>query len=105
MSFRTYGGWRRARGVGLFGLGAGATLVVLGCLLAPVLMVNFSRQIAVLMVLPCVLVVGLLVTRIEGVPVGDLIIQRVQWWWGSTRGYSSLRAGVVIEHPRAWQLP
>ena len=30
---RTYGGWRRRRGIGLFGLGAAGTLAVLGALL------------------------------------------------------------------------
>ena len=30
---RTYGGWRRRRGIGLFGLGAAGTLAVLGTLL------------------------------------------------------------------------
>ncbi|NLT55286.1 MAG: hypothetical protein GXX79_12155, partial [Actinomycetales bacterium] len=32
---RTYGGWRRARGIGLFGAGPVGTVVVLGCVLVP----------------------------------------------------------------------
>ena len=31
---RDYGGWRRRRGIGLFGLGAAGTAAVLGALLA-----------------------------------------------------------------------
>ena len=32
---RTYGGWRRARGIGLFGVGPVGTVVVLACLVIP----------------------------------------------------------------------
>ncbi len=34
---RDYGGWRRRRGIGLFGLGAAGTVAVLGALLALVI--------------------------------------------------------------------
>ena len=39
---RTYGGWRRARGMGLFGVGPVGTVVVLACLVIPLLLAAVS---------------------------------------------------------------
>ena len=41
---RTYGGWRRSRGIGLLGLGPAATFVLLGCFAALILIAAFSLQ-------------------------------------------------------------
>ena len=35
---RTYGGWRRTRGMGLFGLSSVGTVVVLACLVIPLVL-------------------------------------------------------------------
>ena len=42
---RTYGGWRRSRGIGLLGLGPAATFVLLGCFAALVLVAAFSLRL------------------------------------------------------------
>ncbi len=102
---RTYGGLRQSRGIGLFGLGSGATALMLACIAVPILSFNVSGRLALVLAIPCAVVAVFLVVRIDGVPLGDMILRRVQWWLGSLRGYPSLRAGVVLEHPRAWQLP
>jgi hypothetical protein len=102
---RTYGGWRRTRSMGLFGVGPIATVVVLGCVVLPVLVGAVSLRAGMVVAVPAALLAGLTLARLDGVPIGHLVHRRLRWTWGSARGYTSLRAGVVVEHPRAWQLP
>ncbi|MCI2238111.1 hypothetical protein MO973_09650 [Paenibacillus sp. TRM 82003] len=102
---RTYGGWRRTRGIGLFGLGATATLVVLACAVVPLLGLAVSVRAGLVLAVPCALVATVTCLRVDGVPFSHLVVRRCQWRWAVARGYTSLRAGVVSEHPSAWQLP
>ncbi|NAZ81037.1 hypothetical protein GTR02_04305 [Kineococcus sp. R8] len=102
---RTYGGWRRTRGIGLFGLGATATLIVLGCAVVPLLGLAIDVRTGLTLAVPCALVTLVTCARIDGVPFSHLVIRRCQWRWAVARGYTSLRAGVVSDHPSAWQLP
>ncbi|WP_206691311.1 SCO6880 family protein [Quadrisphaera sp. INWT6] len=102
---RTYGGWRRTRGIGLFGLGAVATAVVLACIVLPLLALSTSVRAGLVVALPCGLVAVLTVARFDGAPLTDVVLRRGQFTWARMRGYTSLRAGVVVEHPSAWQLP
>lgn len=102
---RMYSGWRKTRGLGLFGLGMTGTFIVIACLIVPLILISINILVALIVLIPCGIVVGFLVTRVDGVPLGNLLAQRLQWWWGGVRGYHSLRSGVVLDHPRAWQLP
>ena len=102
---RTYGGWRRARGIGLFGLSAGATFVVLLCAVAVLVAATFSLLAGAIVAVPAGLVVALTTARWDGVPITHLAARRVRWWWARSRGYHRLRAGVLVEHPRAFELP
>jgi hypothetical protein len=43
---RTYGGWRRARGMGLFGVGPVGTVVVLACLVVPLVLAAIALPLA-----------------------------------------------------------
>ncbi|MEU8309851.1 SCO6880 family protein [Actinomadura sp. NPDC048955] len=102
---RTYGGWRRRRAIGLLGLGTGGTLALMGALVLVIVSGAVSLH-ALLVAGPCALVVGALtVVRVHGVPLGQLALQHSRWWYAAKRGYTKYTAGVVIDHPRAFQLP
>ena len=102
---RTYGGWRRRRGIGLFGLGAAGTLAVLGALLA-VIIAATADAAALLYVAPPILVAGGLgVIRIGGEPLALAAVRRLRWWHGSARHYTRYRAAVVAERSPAFQMP
>jgi hypothetical protein len=102
---RDYGGWRRRRGIGLFGLGATGTLAVLGALLA--LMTAATADPAALLYVgpPVLLAMAFGLTRIGGEPLALATMRRLRWRYGSARNYTSYRAAVVAEHFPAIQMP
>lgn len=102
---RTYGGWRRRRGLGLFGLGLTGTLVLLATIVVVLLTASISITALVYVLPPAATGIAVCLVRIGGIPVGLVVIQRVRWWRAASRGYTRYRAGVVVEHPRAFQLP
>jgi hypothetical protein len=102
---RTYGGWRRARGMGLFGLSSVGTVVVLACLVTPLVIGAASLQAGLIAAVPAGLVVLVTLLRVDGVTVGQVLQRTLRWWWGSLRGYGTFRSGAVVEHADAWRLP
>jgi hypothetical protein len=102
---RDYGGWRRRRGIGLFGLGPAGTLAVLGALLALGIAAT-ADPAAVLYVAPPVLAaVALGLARIGGEPLAFAAVRRLRWRYGSARKYTSYRAAVVAERSPAFRMP
>ena len=102
---RTYGGWRRSRGMGLFGLGPIQTLTVLGAIAVLIIGGTFSVYALAVLALPCLGLVALIVVRWDGVPLVAGIVQRWRWLAGGTRGHTSYRSGVMVAGEHAWQLP
>lgn len=102
---RLYGGWRRTRGMGVWGLGTGATVVVLGCVLVPLLLAAASLRLGMTVAAPAAVVAGLTTARIGGVPLGHVVVRRVRWIWGSVRGRRSLRAGALAAAEGGLHLP
>jgi len=102
---RTYGGWRRSRGIGLFGVGAVASLIVVGTVAVLISSIAISLLLFVVLLVPGAVVITGCVGRWNGTPLGHVVVARVRWWWGCMRGYTSYRAGIIVDHPRAWQLP
>ncbi|MFD0690943.1 SCO6880 family protein [Actinomadura fibrosa] len=102
---RTYGGWRRRHPIGLLGLDTTSTFIVLACAMLLVLVAAVAPQALVFLVPPVVLAGGLGLVRIGGVPVGRLALARCRWHWGVFCGRNRYRAGVVVDHPCAFQLP
>jgi hypothetical protein len=102
---RTYGGWRRSRGMGLMGLGSAQTLVVLVALTALIISVSASPKAGMVVAVPALLLIGGTVLRWDGVPLLHGVLERIRWFWGSTRGYTAYRSGVTVAHPQAWRLP
>ncbi len=103
--FRLFGGWRKTRGMGLWGLGPAATAVILCCALAPLLLASASLRLGLIASAPAAAVVGLTLTRVRGVPLGHVAYRRALWAWGTLRGRRSLRAGAAVVLEDAWQLP
>ena len=102
---RTYGGWRRRRGIGLFGLGATGTLAVLGALLALVIVATADAAALLYVAPPVLLAGGLGLARIGGEPLALAAVRRLRWWHGSARNYTRYRAAVVAELSPAFQMP
>ena len=102
---RTYGGWRRSRGMGLLGLSSGQTLVVVVALTALIVAASLSSTALAVVILPAAVTVGGTVLRWDGVPLLHAVTRRIRWRWGSARGYTTYRSGVTAAHAHAWQLP
>jgi hypothetical protein len=102
---RTYGGWRRRRGLGLFGLGMTGTLVVLGAAATLILAVSVDPRTGVYAGPPAILAGALALVRVGGTPVGHIIVRRLRWSYGKARDHTTYRAGVTVAHPRAFHLP
>ncbi|MBT8226100.1 MAG: hypothetical protein HKP61_15145 [Dactylosporangium sp.] len=101
----TYGGWRRSRGLGLFGLGSAQTFVVLIALTALIISASLGMRALVIVAVPAMLLIAGTVVRWDGVPLLRGVLQRGRWGWGSARGYTSYRSGMTAAHAQAWQLP
>jgi hypothetical protein len=102
---RDYGGWRRRRGIGLFGLGAAGTLTVLAALLALIITATADPG-ALLYVAPPVLAAGGLgLARTGGEPLALAAVRRLRWQYGSARNYTRYRAAVVAELTPAFRMP
>lgn len=102
---RTYGGWRRARGIGLFGMGQGQTFAALAMVVGLLVVVSVNLVVGLYLLPVVAVVLAMFVLRWGGVPLSHAVAQRLRWWWGSMHGWTEYRGGVVTEHPRAWQLP
>jgi hypothetical protein len=102
---RDYGGWRRSRGIGLFGLGAAGTLAVLAALLALIIAATVDAGAVVYVAPPVLAAGGLGLARIGGEPLALAMVRRVRWQYGSARNYIRYRAAVVAEHAPAFRMP
>lgn len=102
---REYGGWRRRRGIGLWGLGATGTLTVLATAAAVMLTGTLDARLLIY-VLPLVLTAaGLGLVRSGGEPVVLLGLRRLRWQYASARGRTTYRLGAVAELPGWFALP
>lgn len=102
---RTYGGWRLARGMGLLGLGMTGTLLLLGATAALMVAMSWSWQLALAGAVPLAAVAVLTVGRHDGVPLSTMLLRRLRWWRARRAGWHLYRAGVLVDHPRALDLP
>jgi hypothetical protein len=102
---RTYGGWRRSRGMGLMGLGPFQTLLVLGAVTLLVIAATVSFTALAVLAAPCLLLLAGVLARYDGVPLAYGVVVRLRWWYATTRGHTSYRAGVMVAGDHAWGLP
>ena len=102
---RDYGGWRRRRGIGLWGLGAAGTLAVLAAAVLVILVAAADVSALVFVVPPVLIACGIGLARAGGDPVALLAVRRLRWWHASARGYTRYRSAVVTEHAAGFPLP
>jgi hypothetical protein len=105
LKVRGYGGWRRTRGIGLFGLGEAGTLVVIGSVVATLAAAAVSYRTLLLFVPATAVVIFVTVVRRDGESLAEIGLRRGRWWWGTLHGWHHLRCGVVAESVGAWDLP
>jgi hypothetical protein len=102
---RTYGGWRRSRGIGLLGLGPAATFVLLGCLVTLLVIAALSLRVLLYLAPPALLAGALALVRPGGTPLALVAVQRLRWWHGTRTGQAGYRAEVIQRHLGVLQLP
>jgi len=102
---RDYGGWRRQRGIGLWGLGAAGTLAVLAAVMAVILVAAADVRVLEYMAPPLLIVGALGLARTGGEPAAARVIRRLRWEYASARGYTRYRASVVTEHAAGFTMP
>lgn len=105
MTQRMYGGWRRQRSIGLFGLGFGATMFLFGSVVVMMLTAFLAPSAVLYMLPPFVVFLAMALIPIQGDSLAVFMLIRTRWWWARVRGRTNYRAGVMVEHPRAFQLP
>ncbi|MXQ64941.1 hypothetical protein GQ466_12920 [Actinomadura rayongensis] len=82
-----------------------ATFVALGAAVIVIMTAAFAPKALLYFAPPVVAAGGLGLVRVNGVPVARLLATRIRWWWGTARRHTRYRAGIVVDHPRAFQLP
>jgi hypothetical protein len=102
---RDYGGWRRHRGIGLWGLSAAGTLALMAVIAAAVVLAALSPRLLIYAVPPAAVVIGLSLARIKGEPLALITTRRLRWRYASARGYTRYKATVISEHPAGFTLP
>jgi hypothetical protein len=102
---RDYGGWRRQRGIGLWGLGPAGTFAVLAVTAIVILAAAIDVRALVYVAPPLIAGAGLGVIRAGGEPVALRALRRLRWQLASARGYTKYRVAVVTEHSSAFTLP
>lgn len=105
MTQRTYGGWRRKRSIGLLGLGFTSTMLLMASLVVLMLVMFVNQRYAAYLVPPLVVLFALALVPVQGTSLLGFVLTRVRWWWATVLGRTRYRAGVMVEHPRAFQLP
>ena len=102
---RTYGGWRRAASMGLFGLGPTQTVLVLAAITVPLFASAFGPAAFAVMLAPSGLVLAALLLRLDGVPLFHVLIRRCRWLLGAARPHSRYLSGALVDPGQAVALP
>jgi hypothetical protein len=91
--------------MGLLGFGPAGTLILLAAVIAVLASVAVSPRDALYIAPPVLAGIGVSLARVGGMPLATAVLIRVRWWRAVAKNWTSYRAGITIEHPRAWQLP
>jgi hypothetical protein len=102
---RTYGGWRRARGIGLFGLDTTSSLALLACAVALILLATISPRLAAVTAVPVLLLLAVGVVRVNGTPLAAAAARWLRWTHAQARGHTHYRSLTTIGRPAAADLP
>uniref|UniRef100_UPI002F90A24E SCO6880 family protein n=1 Tax=Streptomyces albidoflavus TaxID=1886 RepID=UPI002F90A24E len=101
-----YGGWRRSRSMGIWSLNTPQTVIAMGAMLTPILLLVVGGSPSTLVVTgPLALVVIVLtVVQRHGMPLMSYAVGRARWSWAHMRGETSYRS-VFLPAPECLDLP
>lgn len=102
---RTYGNWRKARGMGIGQLSGGQTATLFVAVLVPILAMYASPRAALMVAMLSVLVVLGVVVRYDAQSAADLLTRRARFRHAAAAGWLELSGGVLTDHPRRADLP
>ncbi|MGQ0463975.1 MAG: SCO6880 family protein [Sporichthyaceae bacterium] len=103
---RTYGGWRRTKGLGLGNLDPRASGGVILLVALETAAAALAGVGAAVMLMPVVLpVMAVLLWRYDGVPLLDHLIAKERYRRAAGRGETTYRGSVLLPWPRAGSLP
>ena len=102
---RMYGGWRRQRNIGVAGLGLGATMGMMGGLIALVVAASVNPAFLIYIGPPFAVIAAVMIIPVQGQSLGQWVSLRIRWALARVRGRTTYTGGVMVEHPRAFQLP
>lgn len=102
---RTYGGWRRSRGIGLFGLGTTATFILLGLFILLLVVAAIAPGILLYLAPPVVVGCAAGLVRVAGTPLAQLAVLRVRWWLALRSGSTLYRAEALLSTDGSARLP
>lgn len=106
MSTPLYGGWRRARSLGLGQLDGRQTGLLATAVIIPLLIAVFRGLEAALWVSPAAgVLAGAAVLTLRGVWVVDLVLAWIRFTAARLRGQTAYRAQLWAPYPRRWDLP
>lgn len=105
LEVRSYGGWRRTRGIGLFGLDETGSAAVLASIVVTLAAASINLRLLLVFAPAAAGVVFVTVVRRDGESLGEIALRRGRWWWGTLQGWHQLRCGTVTEAAGAWDLP
>ncbi|MEV0650087.1 SCO6880 family protein [Phytomonospora sp. NPDC050363] len=104
-SVRTYGGWRRSRGIGLFGLEQFQTVLVLAALTALLITVSVALPALIVVGPIAAIVLVLAIARWDGVTLVSMGRQRMRWLLGTSKGHHRYAGGLAGNGQHPWELP
>lgn len=106
MSRPLYGGWRRARSLGVAWLDSRQTALLFLSLATPMIVSLFTTLGTALWLVPFALLGAVAAAlQIQGVWVVDLLWAWIRFFLANARGQTSYRGQVWAPYPRRWDLP
>jgi hypothetical protein len=100
-----YGGWRRQRNIGIAGLGLPATMGLMGGLIIVVVTASINSAWLVYIGPPYLFFAVVMIVPVQGQPLGEWALLRLRWAAARMRGRTHYVGGIMVERPRAFQLP
>ncbi len=102
---RTYGGWRRSRGIGLLGLGTTATFILLGLFILLLIVAAIAPGILLYLAPPVIVGCAVGLVRVAGTPLAQLAVLRIRWWLAVHSGSTRYRAEALVSSDGCARLP
>jgi hypothetical protein len=100
-----YGNWRAERGWGVGSLSTTSTVVLFAAVLIPLIGISVHPAATPALLAGSVTLIAATVVRVGGVCATDIVVRRWRFHRARAAGWTELSAGVLVDHPRAADLP